>query len=125
MFGFGENLKTIKMVISSRVYYSSFADKIMDTFLEDTSYTLVNTIITPTYTTPIAKYSMINDHFRQIEFAASICVFLFLISYLRTQTEKSTKQLEPFVECYNIRRNTNRFLFIFFMIFTKNVDSAI
>lgn len=125
MFGFGENLKTIKMVISSRVYYSSFADKIMDTFLEDTSYTLVNTIITPTYTTTIAKYSMINDHVRQIEFAASICVFLCLISYLRTQTEKSTKQLEPFVECYNIRRNTNRFLFIFFMIFTKNVDSAI
>ena len=125
MFGFGENLKTIKMVISSRVYYSSFADKIMDTFLEDTSYTLVNTIITPTYTTTIAKYSMINDHVRQIEFAASICVVLLLISYLRTQTEKSTKQLEPFVECYNIRRNTNRFLFIFFMIFTKNVDSAI
>jgi len=117
-------LKSAKVVVSSRLYYSSMIDKVSDTLLEDSPYTVMNTLLSsPSVVTGIASNRIVTEHYMQIELTTALFLFLLYVNFFNKNNK--TQRLETLVESYAIKRNINRFLFIFFTIFTKNIENAI
>jgi hypothetical protein len=144
-----KDLSTIKDDVSTKIFYSTFVNKITDEFIEDAPYniftnfqstldenTFLNTI---TYGNVTSCIGMSTSFFGENHHVNNIILFLLLyfiwfkfqnwgclnnqkITFLSKTT--SDKPDNP-IDVKTINKNTNLFVLIIFIILTRNVDNAI
>ena len=126
-----KNMVQIRNVLSTRIYFSSMVEKVSDQILEDVPYSLISKIgnITPQCMHCLSSLSAstltTSAKIIDLEFIIIITLTFVIIRYIENSKLNELERLH-FVTDYNhIRKNTNRFIWIFFIIFTKNIENAI
>lgn len=141
-----KDLSPIKDDISTKIFYSTFVNKITDEFIEDAPYniftnfqstldedTFLNTITYGNVTSCIGMTSSLfgeNHHVNNIilflllyyiwfKFQNSVCL------YSQKNTFLSKTASDNYIDIKTINKNTNLFVLIIFIILTRNVDNAI
>jgi hypothetical protein len=137
-----KDLTSIKEDISTKVFYSTFFNKIADEFIEDAPYniitnfqesfdedTFINNITYGNITSYVGVGSgvfMDNCHIK------NIILFLFLyIMWFKLQNSiyinmyKINQKIGYYIDTKPIYKNTNLFVLIMFIILTRNIENAI
>jgi hypothetical protein len=141
-----KDLSPIKDDISTKIFYSTFVNKITDEFIEDAPYniftnfqstldedTFLNTI---TYGNVTSCIGMSTGLFGENHHVNNIILFLLLYYiwfklqnsvclYSQKNTFLSKTASENYIDIKTINKNTNLFVLIIFIILTRNVDNAI
>jgi hypothetical protein len=137
-----KDLSSIKDDISTKVFYSTFFNKIADEFIEDVPYNIItnfqesfdedNIIATITYGN-MTNYVGIgtgiftsNCHIKNIVlFLILYFIWFKLQNSLYVNINKINEKIGNYIDTKNIYKNTNLLVLIIFIILTRNVDNAI
>jgi hypothetical protein len=137
-----KELTSIKDSISTRIFYSTFLNKITDEFIEDAPYNIIsnvqssldddnfiNTITYGNITTSVG-FSMgifgSNSHIKNI----MLFMFLYFIWFkmqnsIYVNFNKLNNKIGNYIDTKTIQKNTNLIVVVLFIILTRNVENAI
>lgn len=137
-----KELTSIKDDISTKIFYSTFVNKITDEFIEDAPYNIItniqSTLDEDNYITTITYGNMTNCFgvgigvFDGNSHIKNIFLFLFLyIVWFKMQNSiyinisKINEKIGIHIDAKTINKNANFIVLIVFIILTRNVDNAI
>ena len=137
-----KNLSSVKDDISTKVFYSTFVNKIADEFIEDAPYNIITNvqssldedsfINTITYGNMTSCFGVGMGVFGENCHLKNIILFVFLYfiwfkmqNSIYININKLNEKIGYYVDTNRINKDTNLLVLVIFIVLTRNIENAI